>query len=203
MGDSEERPGALGSPASVSSGGEGEIKSFTFKSRPKVLDGIIHDIVKQTTPKVIDFIHSISEDEILLAQSFANESLFTAADELGLQSVLDGIIDNKLIISLKFDGIQGELDELSEIHGVNLSPHTKELQDNIKKGVASYIGKAVIFILNEVIFTEDAVDTEMDVQYDYVVESVKSRVNSGLESLVSAHVTNCVNKLIEKTKLEN
>lgn len=185
-------PEVVGSPKAPSGGGEGDIKklaSLTVKSK-KALDIAIEQIVKSITPKVLEAVDGIGEDEIYVIRSVVNDSLF-GEDSLGLQEVLNGMVSKRTLVDLKYDK-----EELQALVG----DKADEVILSLKSGINGFLARTVAFMLNDVLFDQDAVASHKDLQDNYIVETLQERVKQSLTDFVSVYVSDEITKI---TEMEN
>lgn len=188
-------PELIGNKVAPSAGGEGEVRSIidsvSFKSNTRVLNNVIAKIVKIVEPKIFEVIQRTSEDEMEVMRSAVSESLFSEADELSVNMLVSDLMAKKSI---------GKLD-LSDDR--LLSVDFLDLHESIQAGLNDFIGKAILFTLNDLVFAERAFEGDTDTRYNYFVKQVQERITKSLPDYVKAHVGLEVEKLIQKMKEEN
>lgn len=96
-GKPNKEPETLGNPKPPSAGGEGEIKSITFKAKTQAMDHFINDLVVTVAPKIYERVLSVGEDEFFLVKSLVQDSLFSEDDELGLQEIIKSFSGQHLV----------------------------------------------------------------------------------------------------------
>lgn len=201
-GSPNKEPEQLGNPKPPSAGGEGEIKSVTYKAKTRAMDKFISNIVSALTPKIYAQTLSISEDEIFLVKSMVQDSLFSEADELGLQAIIKSFADQKLV-DFKYDGLDKELRSLVGDDTVSISPYVKQLQKMISSGFNEYIGKAVSYVLNSAIFDGDVVNENSEVDYEKFVSKVQEEIYHSLPKYINSHVQMAVEQVLFDIQADN
>jgi hypothetical protein len=195
-----------GEPKAPSAGGEGEkMKSFTVKSKPKNFTNTIESLVNQIAPRIVDTVSSFGEDEQLLMRSVISDSLFSEEDNLGIQPIVENIMGTKPMVTIDFRMMP---DEIREALGlpyaeVDLSPYMRELESNIKKSVNGFIGKTAAYLLNDVLFENNAFADNETVQYNLITKQVQERVEKNLQDFISIHINDEALKILNKIRLEN
>lgn len=194
--DKPTEPEAVGSPKAPSGGGEGDIKklaSLTIKSRTKNLNEVVNTLVTTITPKVIEAISGVGEDEIYLIKSTINNSLFDEEDILGLQPILKAIVESKPLVQLKFKGLE---DELKFLSGVNADLHiyTKRLEQRINKGINPFLVNALTVMLNDTVITDDVLSKS----FDDISTSMNLGVSKSLPELVEIFVSDEVDRILQE-----
>jgi len=182
-----------------SSGGEGEVKSFTTKSKPRTFSSVLKSLVEEIAPKIRDTVSNISEDEIEITRSIISESLLDTEDSLGLQVEIDGLVGTKPLATVDLSDVPNELRELlgAEYQEVDLSLYMRDLESNITKSLNGFIGRSIVFILNDVMFTN------LDLEVDEILAQTKSRVEKSLQELVAIHVNDEASKILQRIRVEN
>ena len=199
-------PEQLGNPTPPSSGGEGEVKkSFTVKSATKNFDTVIDNLVTDIAPRIVDTLSTFGEDELEIMRSTVSASLFSDDDELGLQKIISEMVGSKSLVGIKFEGLE---DEIRSILGegyseVGLKSYVAQLESNVKKTLNGFIGRTVVYLLNDILYENGVFATPEDVQYNLIVNSVKERVERSLQDFVTIHIQDEANKIIEKIRVEN
>jgi hypothetical protein len=185
-----------------SAGGEGEVKSFVVKSK-RGFDKWVETIVREATPKILDSVSSFSEDEIELVHSLVSESLFAENDGLGIQSIVDAL-SKKSVFTFSLDA-EEELRSLlgDEYKDVNMRPYIDTLESSIKKSLNGFVGRIVIFTLNNVLHENSVFAQSEDIQYNLIVDSVQSRINKSLQEFVSVLVREETDKTLNQIRMEN
>jgi len=203
-------PELMGNPSPPSSGGEGEVKSLDSVSftPKKSLNKVITQIVEQVTPKLLEIVRSTTEDDLEVTRSIVSESFFSEEDAYELNSIVANIIKNKSLGHVAFDG-NGIRDYL-ETEGFDVSNYeidlhslVKEFEMTIGNGLSDYIGKTVLFTLNDLVFTQSVVGDDGEVQYNSIVEQVQEKMKVLLPEYVKSFVGLEFEKLVERIKQEN
>lgn len=184
-------PEAVGNPKAPSGGGEGDIKklaSLVIKAKPRTLETAVRNIVENVTPKVREAINGIGEDELYVAKSIVNDSLF-GEDTLGLQEVLSNTVSKRAIASIDFDD-----EELKSIVGEDA---ILDVRDNINDGINTFIARTIAFVLNDVLFDESMVAKSFDDGYDSLMDTVHAKVKDSFEDFLSVLVYDEIYKKVE------
>lgn len=206
-GKEPKEPEAVGNPAPPSSGGEGELnaRSFTIKSKTKSFSDVVENLVKQVTPKIVDTVVSMGEDQLEIMRSAIPQSLFSEEDNLGLQAIIENMMGTRSLISIKFDGVDEELKSMlgQEYVDVPLKPYLAQLEFNVKKSINGFIGKTIVFLLNDVLYEKEAFASPENIQYNLIVESVQDQIEKSLQDFVAIHVQDEANKILDKIRMEN
>ena len=187
-----------------SSGGEGEIKSFTVRSRNKGFYEVIQDIVKSLASSIATELLNHSEDEVSILRSQIGESLF-GDDIYNLQSVINAYAHTKPVISLSLSGLEDEIVSAlgSGYSDVPMKPYMDQLKANVTKSLNIFIGKTAAFLTNDVLFDNYLFAKLSDDDYNLIVKSVTSQIESNLQDYVGIHVRGEALKIIQKIKMEN
>lgn len=188
-----------------SSGGEGEVRaSFVVKSKPKSFSSVVETLVTEIAPKIIDTVSSFGEDHIDLVRSQINDSLFSDDDILGLQEIVNNLVGTRSLFSFKFDDLEEEFRSAlgQEYSEVPLRSYVEQLDKNVKKSINGFIGRTVVYLLNDVL-RENPFATSEDIQYNLIVESVQSRIEKSLQDFVAIHVRDEAQKILNKIRVEN
>ena len=85
---------------------------------------------------------------------------------------------------------------------VEYKKYAKDLQEKINSGISTFMSKAIAICLNEVLFTKDVIDENMNVKYDSVVEQVQMSVTNSLNDFVSIFVQEQFNDTILEIQRE-
>lgn len=158
-----------------SAGGEGEIrKSFTFKSRPKVISSLVSSLIGQVVPKIIALRSLYDEDYQGILKSQINESMFDDGDEWEFQSVIKSILGDKRLVSVKLD------------------EHIKDM--NIK-GLDDFLLKSMVYHINDTVFS--GVD-----DYEQMTREINERVVRSLEQYIDAYIQDEYRLSVERRSLE-
>jgi hypothetical protein len=196
-------PETVGSPKAPSGGGEGDIKklaSLTVTAN-KSLSSVISKIAIGLAPKIFDAVVGIGEDEIYVAKSIVNSSLFED-DEFGLQEILKSILANKSLVKLKFDGLEDELKYLIGNDRLNVKSYAKVLESNIKNGVNKFLANTIAVVLNDVLLSDDTVSKSFDVPLDEFTNQVNEKITKSLDDFVAVFVSDEVEKILEKSAID-
>lgn len=190
-------PELIGNPKAPSGGGEGEIKSFVVKSKPKTFSNIVDSIINEIAPIIVDTLSTISDDEMEIARSVIGESLFDEIDQLELQAKIDNLVGTKSLVNVSFEGIEDEFraNLNGEYSEVDLKSYMSQLETNIKKSLNGFLGRTVVYILNDVLFADSG-----SVDYNLIV---KSRVEKNLQDFISIHINDEAIKIFNRIKVEN
>ena len=192
-------PEAVGNPKAPSGGGEGDIKklaSLTVKSRTKNLNEVVDTLIHQITPKVYEALQGIGEDEIYLVKSTINNSLFDDEDILQLQPILKGLVDNRPLVQLKFNGLEDELKMLSGVDD-SVSSFAKVLERRINKGINPFLVKALTVMLNDTIITDDVLSTSYEDIYTSMSLSLEK-----LDEMVDVFVSDEVDQILHEIEVQ-
>lgn len=198
-------PELVKDPKPPSSGGEGKslVDSVSFKAKSKVLDTVIEKTVNEIVPKIRDAVQGISDDELDVWKSSVAESIF-GDDDLEMNSVIAKHIGKKSIGSLELgalrDAMESQLSEDGIENAVIGSDEYDEFDLDIRSTLTDYISKAILFMLNDEIFTFDYTTNE---NYNLIVKSVQERIASTLPELVKQHVLNKVEEYLERIRRQN
>lgn len=192
-------PEAVGNPKAPSGGGEGDVKklaSLTVKAKTKALDTLVRNMVTDVTPKVLEALSGIGEDEIYMVKSMINTSLFDEEDVLGLQTILNDMVSNKSVVQIKFDGLGDELKVLSGVEK-ELASYAKTLEKRINKSVTTFIAKALMVMLN------DAIVSDVDMSFDKLYTHLNLGVEKSIPELVDIFVSDEVDKILYEISQES
>ena len=152
-------PELIGDPKAPSGGGEGDVKrSFTYKSKPKVIDNVVSELIAQVVPVVIELRDLASEDDHGILKSEINTSMFSENDEFELQNVVRAILGKRHLVTVK----------LEEDMDVDLS------------GLDDFLLKSIVFHINDAVFK--GIDTES------IVEEVNRKVLKSLDLYVDGYI---------------
>lgn len=201
-GKPNKEPETLGNPKPPSGGGEGEIKSVTYKAKTKAMDAFITNLVTIVAPKIYEQTLSISEDEVYLVKSMVQDSLFSDEDELGLQEIIKSFANQRLV-AFSYDGLEEELRALVGDDTVSVRPYARQLQRMISQDFNEYIGKAVSYVLNNLIFTSDLTDENGDIQYDKFVSDVQTEIYRSLPKYIESHIQMAVETVLNEIHTDN
>lgn len=195
-------PELIGDKKAPSAGGEGEVKSFVVKSKPKTLATVIRNLVEQLTPIIIDTVSQVSEDELSVYRSLIGDDIF-GTDQLELQSKIEGIVGTRPMVSVNLDETLTEIQEAAGVSDVDMKPYMRELSESVKKSLNGWIGRCIAFTLNDVLFDNNVFADSENVPYNLIVEQVQSRMEKSLQDFISISVTGHAERLVEKIRLEN
>lgn len=177
-------PGALGHGVPPSMGGEGEIKSLITKSS-KAAESRLHNAVQNISyavvPEILELMSVIGDDDLRMYQS-VNPNY----------SNLDEIVGDKPILS--YD-LRSTVDEATKFHEINLDEKKKkEVSEKLKQGINGLLAKSIADEIANLLYTERvkeldnfefdwdeepdevAVADTSNVNYDYIVDEIKSRI---------------------------
>lgn len=146
---------------SPSSGGEGEIKkSFTFKSKPKVIASLVSTLVGEIVPKIISLRSLYDEDYQGVLKSQINESMFDDADEWEFQAIIKSILGDKRLVNVKLE---------------------ESIKDLNIKGLDDFLLKSMAYHINDTVFSgvED---------YAEMTDQINQKVIRSLEKYIDAYV---------------
>lgn len=194
----QERPGALGNPSPASSGGEGEIKSFTVTTSPLKLNKLMNGIVTNIYKKIV---HPLGEDELYLAKSMVMDALTGETDTLELEAILKSVSSNsvKFVWGKDFnDEVKSVIPE--ELHSVNLSSHIKKFKENVRNNVNKFLSQTIAVVTADVVSSELAFDSELTYGYDYIIGEVQRRLTHSLNDFIEVHLMSEVNTMIEEIR---
>lgn len=201
-------PGALGHGVPPSMGGEGGItKSYIVRGRSPgvVIDQFVRDVVSAIYPKVLEHIYQYSDDEIILSKSLIDDGLFDG----DITPVLVALSTGKPKLSLN----QGIIEKEPDYQSVNLfkdEKKRKDFQNRLKDGINGVLAKSIAEELNNVLYDlavqdistanfieseEMAVDGTVDFDYNYICESVKSRVSQNLDLTLKNYVSYLISQM--------
>ena len=180
-----------------SAGGEGEIKSFVVKSKPKTFNDTVSKLVEKISPRILEIIQNTSDDDLQIVRSNVGDSLFDEIDGLEFQRLIDDVMGSKSLVNVKLDGVEEEFRSIlnGEFEGLNLVPYMRELEGNIKKSLNGFLGRTSAYILNDILFADSEV-----ADYNLIVQN---RMNESLQDFISVHVNDEARKMLHKIRLEN
>ena len=188
-----------------SGGGEGEVKSFTVKSKPRTFPNVIKSLIEKTAPYIRDTVSSFGEDDANIARSMMSESLFDMEDTLELQSTIDNIVGTKLLVSVNFDGVEEEIKGVlgNGYEEINLAPYMRQLSENVNKSLNGFLGRTAVYVLNNVLFENGMFADSGDIDYNLIANQVQERMEKSLTDFISIHVNDEAQKILRKIRLEN
>lgn len=192
-------PELVGDKVAPSAGGEGEVRSLdsvSFKPNVRILNNVISKIVKEVEPKLFGVMSRTSEDELEIMRSVVAESFFSEEDELSINKMVSNLMTKKSVGTLSIDDLADLESEISISDRV-------DLLENINFSLSEFLGKAILFTLNDAVFSERVVEQDTDTRYNYFVKQVQGKIAKSLPDYVKAHVGMEVEKLIQKMKEEN
>lgn len=198
-------PELIKQPKAPSAGGEGDVgKSIVVKSKPKTFASVVESIVTQVTPKILDTVSNISEDEVGIWRSIIGDSVF-GEDGLEIQKALEPLVGSKLLVNLEFTGIEDELrDSLgTDYADVPMAPYIDELKSNVKKSINGFVGRCVAYTLNDVLFDNNVFADSSNVPYNLIVKQVQSRMEKSLTDFVAVLLRDESLKILNKIQKEN
>lgn len=194
-------PELVGSPKAPSGGGEGEVKSLDSVSfaPKKSLNKVVQQIVEQVTPKLLEIVQGTTDDDLDVVRSIVSESFFSEEDAYEVNGIVSEIIKNKSLGTIELNLVQHLHDEDIIATDVIIS----DFEDDIKRGLSDYIGKTVLFTLNDLVFTQSVIGDDGEVQYNSIVTQVQEKMKVLLPEYVKSYVGIEFEKLIERLKKEN
>jgi hypothetical protein len=200
-------PELVGSPKAPSAGGEGEVKSLDSVSfvPKKSFNKVVEQIVNQVTPKLLEIIQNTADDDIDVMRSMVSESFFSEEDLFEVNSIVANIIKNKSLGLVSFDDVIQELRNYLESDGLDVGetlmfPLVDEFEETMKSGLSGYIGKTILFTLNDIVFTQSVIGDDGEVQYNSIVEQVQEKMKVLLPEYVKSYVGIEFERLINKIK---
>jgi hypothetical protein len=181
-----ERPGVMGYPQPATGGGMGEVKSVTYKKKARNVDAVLNELSAVLIPVFTEMVMITNEDDILIAKSMVDESLFVN-DALELQDYISHAIQDKKLIDFKYSGFAEELRSIADVtdHEVN------QIKRNIENGITEFVGKTIAMLIRDVVF-----DNPLDTEYDSTVESIQENVEKSLPDAVKSFVSVQVEKFL-------
>ena len=194
-------PGAV----APSSGGEGEIKSFTVRSRHKGFNSVVEEISKDIAHSVIVEILKHSEDDLPVLRSQIGESLF-GDDVFNLQSIISAYTNVKPFISLSLVDLENDL--LAALgdgyDSSTLKPYMDHFKSDVIRSLSGFMGRIVAYLANDAVFDNELfLSNPNDDVYDVVIRSVKSNLELQLKDYIGIHINSEAQKLIQRIRLEN
>jgi hypothetical protein len=164
-------PEMIGDPKAPSAGGEGEIKrSFTFKTKPKVIKSILNSLVSEIVPKILELREMYAEDDYGILHTIINESLFEEDDSLELQAIIKSVVGDKKLATVSL---------VENLEGVDLS------------GLGEFLAKSLVYHINDTVS-----QGESDVPN--IISEVEKKVVRSLDDYVSSFVTDEIFKSVSK-----
>jgi hypothetical protein len=150
-------------------------------------------------------VSSFGEDDASIARSMMSESLFDMEDTLELQSTIDGIVGNKPLATVNFNGVSDEIREAlgAGYEEVDLAPYMRQLSENVNKSLNGFLGRTAVYLLNNVLFDNGVFADSGDMQYNLIVNQVQERMEKSLTDFISIHVNDEAQKILRKIRLEN
>lgn len=144
-----------------SAGGEGEVrKSFTFKSKPRVISQLLTSLIGEIVPKIISLRSLYDEDYQGILKSKINESMFDEADSFELQGIIRSVLGEKRLVKLELDETLREL--------------------NVR-GLDDFLVKSMVYHINDTVFS--GVD-----DYDELHRHVNQKVVRSLEQYIESYL---------------
>lgn len=144
-----------------SSGGEGEIrKSFTFKSKPKVISSLVSTLIGEIVPKIIAIRSLYDEDYQGVLKTQINESMFDDNDEWEFQSVIKSILGDRRLVNVKLD---------------------ETLKDLNIRGLDDFLLKSMVYHINDTVFSgvED---------FEEMSATINQKVVRSMEQYIDAYI---------------
>jgi len=209
---SPERPGTLGRPEAASTGGQGEVRLSTIsidksKNFNSHLRQFATDVVNEVGKVLNDTKAGFSDDDLYLARSMVDASLFGEEDYLEILSVIKSLWENKKWFKLKSSGLDEELKNLvleignpEDLHNVNWKELTEKFEGNLQENVKLFIGKSATYLLKDLML-KDTFDTDIPQGYDLIdklYESLSSSIDEFVSASVSMEAEKLINKIIEE-----
>lgn len=191
---------ALGHGVPPSMGGEGEIKSFVLRS--KASDGrvekFVKDVVAAIYPQVLQNIYQFSDDELILAKSLIDETLFGGQ----MTPILVSMSVGRPVLSLN-QGIITDEPDFKSYNMFGTPKRKKYFLDRLKDGINGLLAKSIAEELNNVLYdlaVQDITHTTFEQEflqagpdesmfdYNLICEQVRSRVVEGLDRTLYNYV---------------
>jgi hypothetical protein len=126
-------------------------------------------------------------------------SLFGDIDSLELIEVIKSVWKGKKWMKLSFsNSLPEELERLAtknmsddmkgKLHGVDWDTVAEEFKSSLNDGAKEFIGKSTIYLLKDILLTENGVDTDIETNYDNIVKDVHKALYGDFDSFVSAYI---------------
>lgn len=204
-----ERPASVGSPQPPSLGGDGEVKKMRLekgRAFPARIGKLVKRICEDIAPILAESAQSVSEDDLYLLRSAVDESLYGEEDVFGIGEILKAIWVKDDWVNIKDDGLEGELRSIfseSDIPIEDINLLTQGLKQRVSEGIKTFIGRAVVSTLKDVILQENALDVPIQDNYAYIVETMRKSIVENFSDYASACINVEAQKLIEETMRKN
>jgi hypothetical protein len=200
-------PGLLQGGKAPSAGGEGEVKSLdsvSFKPKSRVLNNIISKLTNEVAPKIVENIRGISEDDVAITRSLIGESIFSESDNLEVAPLLAKVIANKSIgtIEVTLDDVKKFVEDEGIDYDGSWDALASDFWEDVNKSLPDYLGRTILFMLNEEIFLQNGFDTNTELDYNYIVKQVQEKVTKSLPDFVKIHVGFELENMLRKIKGE-
>ena len=152
-------------------------------------------------------IRGISEDDIAITRSLIGESIFSEDDVLEVAPLLAKVIANKSMGVVAFgtlDEFVSELKTYLEENGLtipdSIDVYTQDFQEDVNKSLPDYLGRTILYMLNEEIFLQNGFDVNTELDYNYIVKQVQEKVTKSLPDFVKIHVGFELENMLRKIK---
>jgi hypothetical protein len=204
-GSETKNPAMIGNPKAPSGGGEGEVKSFAVKSKPRNLASVTRALVEKIAPFIHDTVSSGGEDNLEVSRSMIGQSLFDEIDMLELQGTIDTIVGSRPLATVNFDGVSDEIRDALGVgyEEVDLAPYMRQLSENVNKSLNGFIGRTAVYILNDALFSNGMFADSGDIDYNLIANQVQERTEKSLTDFISILVNDEAIKILNKIKEEN
>jgi hypothetical protein len=197
------------------------VKSKNFETHLKRfvrdLSGNIGQIVEESK-------QGLSEDELYILRTVVDESLFGEEDALGLLEVIKAQWEGKKWFKLNTKGLDKELEDLAvekatnllqeryavgetdtldiesiadKLHGVDWKGLVSEFESSLEGTVKTFIGKSAVFVMKDLLLSEDIIDNDDSEGYD-LTDKVYQSLSGNFDEFVSACIGMETEKLINK-----
>ena len=193
QGNSQERPGVLGSPESAASGGQGEVRVSTYRvERSKNFESHLKRFVSEAAQSLgqifNDARNGLSEDELYLVRSTVDESLFGLEDALGITEILKSLWENKNWLRFTYDDtFSEELEKLSTVY----------ISDYIQNKCTARYEKGEIDDIESWKVDFEIAKTKLDaIQWDKVSKEFQSGVAGGAKMFLSKSAAYLLKELL-------
>lgn len=187
-----------------SMGGEGEVKSLdsvSFTPKSRTLNNVVKNLVEDVAPKLRDYIRGISEDDVAITKSLIGESIFSEDDALEAAPLLAKFVANKSLGVVNIDN--EELKQWATEQELELEDFTwEDFKDEVNKSIGDYLGRTILFLLNEEIFSQHGFDEAANLDYNNIVENVKEKLYRSLTDFVKVHISAELENKLRKIKGE-
>jgi len=212
-GKAPEHPGVLGHGTLPSEGGEGEIRSLVLIKRSdasdKRLDKLVADLVSVVSPKLVELMSTISDDDLIISRSIVTDGLLS--DEVGIIPILSELVKGRSVISVDMKSVRSLMGEVTGIKDED----KKKVEEKLKGNLNNLLSLTVVKNLADVMWEqqlndvnnfqmdwdeniEDIVDAEVNPNYDYIMEEVKARTLNNLPATLTMWVESEIHKYIQE-----